>query len=116
MRPLQNLHRLATPNGQLVAVASRKVMDHYRQLTAARKLRWAEKEGQQAKPLGPTELQTWLRMPPSAWNSAVGLKGMFCHSPLEPSDAHTLPLSPYVGSQLNEVSHALPNLFVSKTF
>lgn len=49
MRPLQNLHRLTTPNGQLVAVASREVMDHYRQLTATRELRGTEKEGQVSK-------------------------------------------------------------------
>lgn len=49
MRPLQNLYGLATANGQLVAVASREVMDHYGQLTATRKLGGTEKERQVSK-------------------------------------------------------------------
>lgn len=39
MAPLQNLHRLAPPHSQLVAVAGHEVMDHYGQLTTAGELR-----------------------------------------------------------------------------
>lgn len=36
---LQNLHRLAAPHRQLVAVAGHEVVDHHSQLTAAGQLR-----------------------------------------------------------------------------
>lgn len=36
---LQNLHRLAAPHGQLIAVAGHEVMNHHSQLTATRELR-----------------------------------------------------------------------------
>lgn len=36
--PLQNLHRLATPDGQLITIAGREVVNHHRQLTATREL------------------------------------------------------------------------------
>lgn len=39
MTPLQNLHRLAAPHCQLIAVAGHEVMNHYSQLAAARELR-----------------------------------------------------------------------------
>ena len=46
MAPLQDLHSLAPPDGQLVAVTSHEVMDHHGQLTATgqleeRRERWS---------------------------------------------------------------------------
>lgn len=49
VRPFQNLYCLATPDGQLIAVASCEVMNHYRQLAAARKLGRTKREGQVSK-------------------------------------------------------------------
>lgn len=49
MRPFQDLHCLATPDGQLIAVAGCEVMNHDRQLAATRKLGGTKKEGQVSK-------------------------------------------------------------------